>query len=80
VPKIKKPPPRGILNHLVKRFREGRVSEADFLELKHWLDSDPEVPNGKWYKRFRSGTLAGHGEMPSTFLSPGMAVTGEEVQ
>jgi hypothetical protein len=80
MPKIKKPPPAGILDHLIQRYREGRVSSADFLELKHWLESEPNVPKGKWYKRFKTGTLAGKGEMPSTFLAPGMAAEGEEVQ
>jgi len=79
MPKIKKPPPRGILDHLTERYREGRIAATDFLELKHWLESDPDVPQGKWYKRFKTGTLAGDGEMPSTFLTPGMAVEGEEV-
>jgi hypothetical protein len=79
MPKIKKPSPAGILDHLIQRYREGRVSSADFLELKHWLESDPDVPKGKWYKRFKTGTLAGKGEMPSTFLAPGMAAEGEEV-
>jgi hypothetical protein len=67
------------LNHLVKRYRDGRISAADFVELKHWLESDPAVPPGKWYKRFKTFMLAGHGEMPSTFLTPGMAAEGEEV-
>jgi len=49
------------------------------LELKHWLESDPTVPAGKWFKRFSNFTLAGKGELPSTFLTPGMAVEGEEV-
>jgi hypothetical protein len=78
--KIRKPPPPGILNHLLKRYREGRIQASDLLELKHWMESDPNVPSGKWYKRFKSGTLAGCGELPSTFLSPGMAVEGEEVE
>jgi len=64
---------------MVLRYRQGRISSADFLELKHWLESDPDVPNGKWYKRFESGTLAGNGEMPSTFLAPEMVIEGEEV-
>ena len=79
MPKIRNPPPR-LLDHLVKRWKDGRVSSEDFLELKHWLESDPEVPVGKWYKRFNSGILAGNGGLPSTFLSPGMAVEGEEVK
>jgi hypothetical protein len=80
VPKIKLPPPKGSLDHLVKRFREGRISSTDFLELKHWLESDPVVPDGKWFKRFKSGILAGKGERVSTFLEPGMAAEGVEVQ
>ena len=80
MPRIKLPPPQGSLAHLVERYREGRISNSDFLELKHWLESDPEVPRGKWYKRFKSGVLAGNGERVSTFLSPGMAVEGDEVQ
>ena len=48
--------------------------------MKHWLESDPDVPAGKWYKRFKSGTLAGNGERVSTFLARGMAVEGDEVK
>lgn len=80
MPRIKRPPPAGILNHLIQRFLEGRIQKEDFLELKHWLESDPLVPHGKWYKRFKTGILAGRGEFPSTFLAPGMAVDGEEVE
>jgi hypothetical protein len=80
MPKIKLPPPKGILDHLVKRYLEKRISEVDFLELKHWLESDPDVPDGKWYKRFKTGTLAGNGDRVSTFLAPGMAIEGDEVQ
>jgi hypothetical protein len=80
MPKIRKPPPRGILDHLLERFREGRISAKDFTELKHWLESDPEVPPGIWYKRFQRFTLAGEGEYPKTFLTPDMHPKGEEVQ
>ena len=80
MPKLRKPPPKGIMDHLNQRFREGRIPAAEFLALKQWIDSDPDVPEGKWYKRFRSFTLAGNGEMPQTFLTPGMSAKGEEVQ
>jgi hypothetical protein len=80
MPKIRRPPPRGVLDHLVQRFKDGRISATDFLELKHWLESDPTVPNGKWFKRFKTGILAGEGETPSTFLGPDMSVSGEEVK
>jgi hypothetical protein len=64
---------------LVARYRDGRISRRDFEELKHWLESDPDVPAGKWFKRFDKFTLAGEGELPKTFLTSGMALTGEEV-
>lgn len=68
------------MKHLVGRFREGRISVADFEALQAWLSSDPEVPAGKWYKRFPKFTLAGEGAVPKTFLTPGMAPHGTEVQ
>jgi hypothetical protein len=58
MPKIRKPPPY-FLKHLVDRFREGRISVDDFDALQDWLNSDPEVPPGKWYKRFPKFTLVG---------------------
>ena len=79
MPKLRKPPPPRILDHLIERFRDGRVSIEDFTELKHWLESEPDVPSGKWYKRFTRFTLAGEGELPKTFLAKGMAPNGEEV-
>ena len=45
MPKIKLPPPKGSLDHLVQRYRDKRISSSDFLELKHWLESDPDVPD-----------------------------------
>ena len=80
MPKIRKPPPRGILDHLIERCRDGRISAADFIELKRWLESDPEVPEGTWFKRFNRFTLVGEGAIPKTFLTPGMVPRGHEVR
>jgi hypothetical protein len=33
------------------------MSVDDFTELKHWLESEREVPTGMWFKRFRKFTL-----------------------
>jgi hypothetical protein len=52
---------------------------ADFVELKHWLESDIDVPDGLWFKRFDHSILAGEGEMPKTFLSSEMIPKGTEV-
>lgn len=67
------------MNHLLQRFRDGRIAVADFTELKHWLESEVEVPEGMWFKRFRRFTLTGEGEMPKTFLGPDMVARGTEV-
>jgi hypothetical protein len=44
------------------------------------MESEPTVPDGDWFKRFKTGILAGHSENVATFLSPGMAMKGTEVQ
>ena len=79
MPKIRKPPPPAILDHLLQRFREGRIAAEDFTELKRRLESEPDVPSGMWFKRFRKFILAGEGEFPKTFLTHGMAPKGKEV-
>jgi len=68
------------MDHLIDRYRKGRITPDDFLDLKHWLEADPDVPAGLWYKRFRRFTLAGDGEFVKTFLDAGMAPKGEEVR
>ena len=52
---------------------------ADFVELKHFLESDGDVPQGMWFKRFKHLTLVGEGEMPKSFLTPEMIPKGIEV-
>ena len=49
------------------------------MELKHWLESNVDVPSGKWYKRFSNFTLVGEGEVPKTFLTPEMKPHGLEI-
>ena len=77
--KIRKPPPPAILDHLLERFQDGRIAVEDFTDLKHWLESEPDVPPGLWFKRFPKFILVREGEFPKTFLIPGMAPKGREV-
>jgi len=80
MPKIKKPPPPYFMKHLQDRFREGRIKAADFSALQNWLDTEPEVPKGEWYKRFPTFILAGEGEVVKTILTQGMVPHGTEVK
>ena len=68
------------MKHLVERFRDGRIKAADFSTLQNWLDTEPEVPTGDWYKRFPTFILAGKGEIVKTFLESGMTPHGTEVK
>ena len=57
------------MEHFVQWFREGRISVADFDGLRDWLNTNPDVQDREWFKRFPKFTLAGEGELPKTFLT-----------
>jgi len=44
-----------------------------------WVDTQPEVPNGRWFKRFPEVVVCGEGELIKTFLLPAHAPTGDEI-
>jgi hypothetical protein len=71
--------PAGIRKHLIDRMRNRAISVADLNQLRLWVESKPEVPEGDWYKDFGSFKIGGHGSFPKTFLLRGQAVKGEEV-
>jgi len=48
-------------------------------QLAKWLDTEPEVPEGPWYKRFTGMTVCGEGELKKTSLLPGRAPKGQRV-
>ena len=48
--------------------------------LAQWLDTDPEVPAGRWFKRFSGMIVCGDGELVTTFLRLGQVAAGEEVR
>ncbi|MGB6945766.1 MAG: hypothetical protein WBE37_25435 [Bryobacteraceae bacterium] len=71
--------PSSVRQHLVERMRDRAISIADLNQLRLWVDLQPEVPEGDWYKDFGSFKLSGHGSFPKTFLLPGQAAKGKEV-
>jgi len=44
------------------------ISIADLNQLRLWVESNPEVPDGDWYKDFGSFKVCGEGPYPKTFL------------
>jgi hypothetical protein len=80
MPKLRrKKLPEAIFRHLLLRARERNITRDQFVELSLWLETDPTVPSAKWFKRFRSFTLCGEGELIKTFLVAGQIPTGEEI-
>lgn len=72
--------PRQLYAHLLERIQQRQISGIQLILMIEWLDTQPEVPNGKWFKRFSGMIVCGEGELVKTFLVPGQVPIGEEVQ
>lgn len=69
--------PENVREHLVDRMRDRAITISDLNQLRLWIESQPEVPEGAWYKDFGSFKICGDGPFPKTFLSEGQAAKGE---
>jgi hypothetical protein len=69
--------PAGIRQHLIDRMRDRAITIADLNQLRLWIESQPEVPEGDWYKDFVSFKICGTGSIPKTFLLRGQAAKGQ---
>lgn len=80
MPKIRRQGiPPALLRHLFDRIRERKISEEQIGLLSDWVETNPEVPHGKWFKRFPEMVVCGEGELIRTFLRIGQVPEGEEV-
>ena len=71
--------PPALFQHLLDRVQSRKIPASQLELLAKWLDSEPEVPEGQWYKRFSGMTVCGAGELIKTFLLPGQAPKGQHV-
>ena len=71
--------PRGLWQHLLERVQQREVTLADLARLREWVKSEPQAPEGDWYKDFGSFKLCGEGKYPKTFLLPGQAAAGRKL-
>jgi hypothetical protein len=69
--------PAGVRQHLVDRMRDRSIGVADLNQLRLWIGSRLEVPEGDWYKDFGTFKICGHGPLPKTFLLRGQAAKGD---
>jgi len=71
--------PAAIRNHLIERMRDRNISVKDLNDLRVWLESKPNVPDGPWFKDFGTFKLSGEGRYPKTFLLSGQAAKGKQL-
>jgi len=64
MPKIRRQNlPPALLNHLLDRIKERQISADQLGALADWLDCEPEVPEGKWFKRLSGMIVCGEGRV-----------------
>ena len=71
--------PEALLRHLLVRMQEREIPQDQIVLLAQWLDKQPEVPSGRWFKRFPAMIVCGEGEFIKTFLLPSQLPDGEEI-
>ena len=71
--------PAALRDHLVDRMRDRHISLTDLNQLRVWMDTKPDVPEGSWYKDFGSFKLCGEGKYPKTFLLSGQPAVGRKL-
>ena len=80
MPKIRRQHlPPALLNHLLDRIRSREISAEQLGLFADWLDTEPEVPDGKWFKRFPDMIVCGEGDLVKTFLTTDQTPTGTEL-
>jgi hypothetical protein len=72
--------PVSLRDHLFDRASERKIAAIDLYQLKLWRESEPESPDGEWFKDFGSFKICGEGKYPKTFLLSGQAVRGKEIK
>ena len=71
--------PPALFQHLLDRIQSRKIPATQLRLLATGLDTEPDVPDGEWYKRFSAMTVCGDGELIKTFLLPGQAPKGKRV-
>lgn len=80
MPKVqRKDIPRPLFAHLLQRIQERSIDAKALEALAAWLDTQPEVAEGEWFKRFDSMVVCGEGPLIKTFLIPSQVPFGKEL-
>ena len=69
-----------LFRHLLDRIQQRQIDARQLELLARWLDTEPEVPEGPWYKRFSGMTACGEGDLVKTLLTPAQSPKGTAVR
>jgi hypothetical protein len=72
-------PPPALRDQLFERLRDRKITAENLYQLKLWRESEPDAPEGPWYKDFGSFKICGEGEYPKTFLVRGQPAKGAKL-
>jgi hypothetical protein len=71
--------PPALRDHLFDRVRDRKITAEDLYQLKLWRESEPDAPEGDWFKDFGSFKICGEGKYPKTFLLRDQLAKGEKL-
>ena len=71
--------PIALRDHLFQRVAERKISANDLWKLRMWRESEPDAPEGQWFKNFGSFKLCGEGRFPKTFLLRDQPARGQRI-
>lgn len=65
--------------HLIDGMRDRLISISDLNQLREWIETNPEVPEGDRFKDFGSFKICGQGVLAKTFLLSGQVAKGQKL-
>jgi hypothetical protein len=71
--------PPALLHHPLDWTRSREISPGQLGLFAEWLDTEPEVPSEKWFKRFPEMSVCGQGDLVKTFLNAQQVPIGKEI-
>jgi len=71
--------PPALRDHLFDRLHDRKITVEDLYQMKLWRESEPEAPDGPWFKDFGSFKVCGEGKYPKTFLLRGQPARGQKL-
>ena len=64
-----------VLQNLIERMHDRKIGLDDLNRLRLWLESQPEVSEGPWYKDFGSFKLCGEAQVSQDISACGSSGT-----